>query len=841
MKLKVCFISSSVFKIPIFGYGGLESIVYEQAKGLAQKGHEVAIVAPEGSEFPYGEMISCGPAGKWDERKGYSTYWHRLPEFQVVCDHSVVGDANLLVRIDGKTKWISMENLYSWAEEKSPVFMDKGSCEIPVVGLEVPSAIDEFRIEWKSVHAVIRHTRKDPIHEVKTRGGNRVFVTSGHSVMVAADYGLEDVRADKCVGRFSATAKKLPSTDLDAQFWPLDIKDMKGCYVSGKEVSLIIQKDKYKLIREIEAEGLSYASAYARVSLWERNSVPLDKLSTIPKSFDIGRKKGGKIAWPVQLLDEDLILFGTWIGDGHYDKASVGLSSSFKDKELRASHVVAKRFGLSVMFGGTRPDVKHSINSTLLKSMMQAVGFVGYSTTKRFPDWIFGLSRRQIGLFLKGYFSADGSASANKVRLCSVNENLVRQVSVLLSICGINSRIACQTSFKEGSSYRNMGGINPMWELRIPKDDWSGFLKYVGFVQEDRNEKIRKGILTRRSRRGDVPFCLVRSANTGDDSRIISLSKLARFKGDVVADKFTKSHINWRIISESKVTNRQDKYVYDLSVPDTQNFFVGEMCCHNSWQKWSAMLQMEGKLHNSVLKWLHAPCNTMLQTIPTNLKYPGFVCISEDQKTHFEALFNSPARTCKNGVDENFYKEIPGIKRTDRYLFLARFSSIKGPDLAIDACLAANVGLDLVGDTSITNEPQCYEMCKQKAEQSNGKIRIVGPCSRGESVFWYSQAHCLLHLNQRFKEPLGLAPIEAMMAGTPCISWDYGAMKETVQNGITGFRVRSLEEAIDLIKTNAVASIDRKKCREYAVENFSLSRMVDRCESLCYETLENPW
>lgn len=196
-----------------------------------------------------------------------------------------------------------------------------------------------------------------------------------------------------------------------------------------------------------------------------------------------------------------------------------------------------------------------------------------------------------------------------------------------------------------------------------------------------------------------------------------------------------------------------------------------------------------------------------------------------------------------------------GIPRSSRFLFLARFSTIKGPDLAIDACRTVGVGLDLVGDTSITNEPEYFQKCMEKCDRgwmpgghafgsfrTDGKtspdlIRMVGPAKRGECVWWFSQAHCMLHPNMRFREPFGLAPVEAMACGCPVVSWRFGAMPETIKHGETGWLVKSMEELAEAVRNCEVPPKMRERCREWASE-FSIDRMVSRYEELCIEAVE---
>ena len=276
----------------------------------------------------------------------------------------------------------------------------------------------------------------------------------------------------------------------------------------------------------------------------------------------------------------------------------------------------------------------------------------------------------------------------------------------------------------------------------------------------------------------------------------------------------------------------------------------------HGWAKWSYSLKAEGRLKAPVLAWMHAPVNTMMQNLPP-VKKPCFVCISDDQKSHFEALFApAQARRCYNGIDVNHYRSL-GVPRSGRFLFLARFSKIKGASLAIDACLQVGAGLDLVGDTTITNEPDYFNECRSKCDGK--QIRMVGPASRGECVWWMSQAHALLHPNflapalghPGFREPFGLAPVEAMACGCPVIAGDFGAMRETVKTGpastSTGRLVNNFDEFTASVKYaifsdpvydgENMADIWRKNCRERAAD-FTVERMVNRVEELCTEALE---
>lgn len=254
----------------------------------------------------------------------------------------------------------------------------------------------------------------------------------------------------------------------------------------------------------------------------------------------------------------------------------------------------------------------------------------------------------------------------------------------------------------------------------------------------------------------------------------------------------------------------------------------------HSWEKWSYILKTEQKLASPILGVLHAPVHTMYNS-PPPVDKPCLIAISQDQAQAVRDHLKVDVRVSYNGVDPDFYKRT-GVKRTNRYLFLARISTIKGPDIAVNVAKRTNCGLDIVGDDTLTGEPELGNNIKQECI-TNPNLRYIGPQSRENCVHWFNSNKALLHPNMRFKEPFGLAPVEAQLCGMPVIAWDNGAMRETIKNGETGFLVNTEDELCDLIKSDAVSSISSGRCREWASQ-FSYSNMVNKYEELCKLAIE---
>src|SRR6185436_8031664 len=75
------------------------------------------------------------------------------------------------------------------------------------------------------------------------------------------------------------------------------------------------------------------------------------------------------------------------------------------------------------------------------------------------------------------------------------------------------------------------------------------------------------------------------------------------------------------------------------------------------------------------------------------------------------------------------------------------------------------------------------------------------------------------------REPFGLVLAEAMACGTPVAALDKGAVREVVDDGVTGIVFDDLEQMANELPR--VFDLDRRRVRERAVERFGAGRMVD--------------
>lgn len=208
-------------------------------------------------------------------------------------------------------------------------------------------------------------------------------------------------------------------------------------------------------------------------------------------------------------------------------------------------------------------------------------------------------------------------------------------------------------------------------------------------------------------------------------------------------------------------------------------------------------------------------------------KNPYYVSISRDQ---IKDVNLKRVATIPHGVNFNGY---PFGKESRGYLlYVGRISYIKGTHIAIE--IAKKMNLPLIIAAKLDKSDKDY-FDKYIKNNLSSKIKWIGEVTTTQRNKLMSQALCLIN-PITWREPFGLTMIEAMACGCPVVSFNKGSVPEILINGKNGYSVRTKNEMISAIRK--IEKIDRKFCREYALENFSVERMVDKYEAL-YEKILN--
>ena len=207
-------------------------------------------------------------------------------------------------------------------------------------------------------------------------------------------------------------------------------------------------------------------------------------------------------------------------------------------------------------------------------------------------------------------------------------------------------------------------------------------------------------------------------------------------------------------------------------------------------------------------------------------QYP-LVSISDAQRRPLTGI--RWAQTVHHGVDSRIFAPVEE-PRADYLAFLGRISPEKRVDRAIEVARKAGLPLRIAAKIEPLDE-HYYERVKPMLEQDG--VEFVGEIGDDQKSEFLGNAAALLFPID-WPEPFGLVMIEAMACGTPVIAWNNGSVPEVIDDGITGFIVTSVEEAVRDI--GRATHLPRQKIRNVFEERFSATTMAQNYVRL-YKTL----
>ena len=154
--------------------------------------------------------------------------------------------------------------------------------------------------------------------------------------------------------------------------------------------------------------------------------------------------------------------------------------------------------------------------------------------------------------------------------------------------------------------------------------------------------------------------------------------------------------------------------------------------------------------------------------------------------------------------------------------FLGRISPEKRPDRAIE--IASRTGAKLKIAAKIDRADQAYwsDVIRPMIE-AFPNVEFVGEIGEHEKADFLGNADALLFPID-WPEPFGLVMIEAMACGTPVIAIRRGATPEIIDDGVTGFLVRDVAEAVAAVQR--VGALSRVKARETFERRFTMERVA---------------
>ena len=249
-------------------------------------------------------------------------------------------------------------------------------------------------------------------------------------------------------------------------------------------------------------------------------------------------------------------------------------------------------------------------------------------------------------------------------------------------------------------------------------------------------------------------------------------------------------------------------------------------------------------IHNHILEtfalvpYLDKPFITTLHTDLSRSAEQAILQRSEVQKTFFisisdaqrKSLPNLPyLRTIYHGIP---VQEFPFEEKRGEYLvFLGRITPEKGVEIAVE--VAQKTGRKLIIAAKVDEPLSAYAKKMLKLFKDSSHVEFVGQVGE-EKMQLLANAYAFL-MPIQWEEPFGLVVIEALATGTPVVAFQRGSMPEIIQEGKTGFLVKTTQDMVGAI--SRVVDLDRRECRKVVEQRFSIERMVADYEQVFEEAV----
>ena len=194
------------------------------------------------------------------------------------------------------------------------------------------------------------------------------------------------------------------------------------------------------------------------------------------------------------------------------------------------------------------------------------------------------------------------------------------------------------------------------------------------------------------------------------------------------------------------------------------------------------------------------------------------ISISDSQRRPLPDL--NWAATVYHGIPEKLLTPVPA--EPEYFAFLGRISPEKGIERAIRIARAAGVKLKVAA--KVDNADRAYYEREVAPLLGDANVEFIGEINDAQKPAFLSGAKALLFPID-WPEPFGLVMIEAMACGCPVIAFRRGSVPEVMDDGVTGFVVDNVDEAV--AATRRLPEIDRANVRRVFERRWTARRMAE--------------
>lgn len=234
-----------------------------------------------------------------------------------------------------------------------------------------------------------------------------------------------------------------------------------------------------------------------------------------------------------------------------------------------------------------------------------------------------------------------------------------------------------------------------------------------------------------------------------------------------------------------------------------------------------------GYLHFPISRYLPVPHVTTLHgrldlpdLVPVFARFRDTPLISISNAQRQPLPWANWQATIYHGLPKELFQFYPD--RGEYLAFLGRISPEKRADRAIEIAKRVDMPLKIAAKVDRVDRRYFKRVIEPLLDDPH--VEWVGEITDQQKNDFLGNAYALLFPID-WPEPFGLVMIEAMACGTPIIAYKRGSVPEVMRNGVTGFVVRDLHEAVEA--TRRVHDLSRAGCREVFEQRFTAGRMAN--------------
>ena len=422
--------------------------------------------------------------------------------------------------------------------------------------------IKERKCEILPIKGWIKHSKRNTLYKINTRTGREITVTPDHSLFTFEDNEVREIKGEDLV----IGSKLIIPSYIQSGYNNIEKINLLE-YLPDLRIYApsLVEEASHKL-GYYQASALvnckSVTDYYSETEITKPNAIKAEKFIKLMneaeieyKTEDLEVKFNGmseKCSAYLYVSDELLKLLGYYLSEGSLNiwKRNYKIELYNKNKEVLRDmkkciiRVSGKTPDIRITDRGWGEATELSFNHKVLYEFIKR--YCKRKFEKRIPNFIYGLDKRKIGIFLSALYTGDGCLNDDSINYYTTSKNLANDVAQLLLAFGIvatinkRSRIGRKTTDYEINFYAS-----------YKREEFLKYVKPIG-----KTSKIVKGL---------------------EDRNLI---------GELYCDEIKSIEV---------LQMSEPEYVYDISVPGNQNFIggFGSVLLHNSGHPGMATMHAE--------------------------------------------------------------------------------------------------------------------------------------------------------------------------------------------------------------------------------------------------------